>query len=376
MTNDKAFNIPAINNQKAALLRHLGLDSGSDLAWDSIIEIKTDDLADNERLAANTASVFDFRNARYYVDHNSSGMQSDSVVEFNSNLWAIKKASGVAIERGGNSSSPWSIKEPTELPSTIRMREAHCYPYLTNAFLPLWLEALRVAHLLLDRHEAEHGQETYYQDNFGADYIATLADPQFGSDAIMFDGVTDPAVSHLHRNAQPAWQAFKKAQEGLKSAPRGAIALLDNAGHWHIRVHAGDGYVSDGTTMRSSGPKPTAREIHECLLSFEAYTARCQAREERKILMNYARLRDLHLQPGMTIRDVELNYNCKRSKISFKVDSISESGYLKLVDGVLRGSRQRFTASVPACQIVAAQVLVAQPKKAVAPVDVETAALF
>ena len=92
--------------------------------------------------------------------------------------------------------------------------------------------------------------------------------------------------------------------------------------------------------------------------------------------MNYARLRDLHLQPGMTIRDVELNYNCKRSKISFKVDSISESGYLKLVDGVLRGSRQRFTASVPACQIVAAQVLVAQPKKAVAPVDVETAALF
>jgi len=38
--------------------------------------------------------------------------------------------------------------------------------------------------------------------------------------------------------------------------------------------------------MRSSGPKPSAREIHECLLSSEGYTARCQAREEKNILAN------------------------------------------------------------------------------------------
>jgi len=357
-------------------MRHLGLDSESARSWDSVIDVKMDGLADLEKLAAKSASVFDFQNARYYVDHISSGMQSDVVVAFNSNHWAIKKASALAIEGESKNSFPWTIKSPTDLPATIRMREAHCYPYLTKAFLPLWLEALRVTHLLLERHEAEHGQETYYQDNFGADYIATLADPQFGSNAIMFDGVSDPAMSHLHRNDQPAWQAFKKAQEGLKSAPRGAIALFDNAGHWHIRVHAGEGYISECRTMRSSGPKPTAQEIHECLLSSEAYTARCQAREERKILMNYARLRELRLHPGMTIRDVELNYNYKRSKISFKVDSISQSGYLSLVDGILRGSRQRFTATVPACQIVASQIQAAHQKKTTAPVAVETAALF
>jgi hypothetical protein len=270
----------------------------------------------------------------------------------------------------------WPIKDPTQLPADIRIREVLRYPYLANSFRPLWLEALQVAHLLLDRHKAEHGDETYYQDNFGFDFIAALPDPQFGSSDIVFDGVTDPAMAHLHRNDQPAWQAFKDAQQGLKTAPRGAIALLKDGERWHIRVHAGEGYVCDCKTMRSSGPKPTAQEIHNCLLSSEGYSARCQAREERTMLKNFARLRDLNLQPGMTILDVEINHNCKRTKISFKIESISSIGYLKLFDGVLRGSRQRFTATVPACLIVAEQVQAPDKKKAVAAVDLETAALF
>jgi hypothetical protein len=269
----------------------------------------------------------------------------------------------------------WPIHEPQQLPVTMRLREALHYPYLVNAYLPMWLEGLRVAHRLLDVHEKWNGDETYYQDNFGKDFIEALADPQFGSSEILFDGVTDPSMAHLHRNEQPAWQAFKQAQEGLKTAPRGAIALLRDGDRWQIRVHAGEGYISECRTMRSSGPKPEVREIHECLLATEAYTARCQAREEKEILRNFARLRELNLQPGQTLRDVELLHNYKFTKMSFRIVSISDTGYLKLGDGVLRGSRQRFTAVVPAWKITASQLQTSLPKKAVA-VDLDTAALF
>lgn len=268
----------------------------------------------------------------------------------------------------------WSIKEPFQLPET--MRQARGYHYLNNSFLPLWLEGLRVAHKLLDHHEEENGNETYYQDSFGADYIAALVEPQFDTASIVFDGETDPAMAHLHRIDQPAWQAFKNAQESLKSAPRGAIALLSAEGRWHIRIHAGDGYISECRTMRTSGPKPSVREIQECLLSYEGYLARCQAKEERTILSNYARLRDLNLQPGQTIRDVELTHNGKRSKISFTIQSISATGFLSLTDGVLRGSRTRFTATVAAWQITARQVQVPGPTQAVAAIDIDTAPLF
>ncbi|MFC5550172.1 hypothetical protein [Massilia aerilata] len=268
----------------------------------------------------------------------------------------------------------WPIKDPTQLP--IPMRKTNGYAYLSDAFFPLWLEGLRVAHMLLDDHEEKHGNETYYQDSFGGHYIAALADPQFGDAGIIFDGVTDPAMAHLHRNDQSAWQAFKAAQEGLKSAPRGAIALLCDQGRWHIRIHAGAGYLSECRTMRSSGPKPSVQEIRECLLSYEGYLARCHARVERTILRNFARLRELNLQPGLMLREVELQHKGRMSKMNFKIQSISENGYLFLTDGTLRGARERFTATVAACDINKDQVHVPPPKKAAAPVDHDTAPLF
>lgn len=268
----------------------------------------------------------------------------------------------------------WSIKDPSQLPPT--MRQAHGYPYLQNEFFSLWLAGLDVAHQLLELHEEQHGHETYFQDSFGAHYISALADPRFGTEDIVFDGVTDPSVAHLHRNDQPAWQAFANAREGLKSAPRGAIALLNNGGRWHIRLHAGGGYISECRTMRCTGPKPTASEIHSCLLSYEGYLARKQAEKEREIIRNFARLRELNLQPGQTVRDVEQTHNGKRSKISYRIQSISDTGYLSLVDGVLRGSRTRFTGSVAACRITASQVQAPEPKKAAPLVDLDTAPLF
>ena len=127
MNNERIpFDIPAIDNRKAALALHLGVDSENQDDWDSIIEVKIHDLAAHEKAAARSSSVFEFKNARYYVDHISSGMQSESVVAFNSNHWAIKKASASAIECGNDGTSRWSIKSPADLPATIRLREAHC----------------------------------------------------------------------------------------------------------------------------------------------------------------------------------------------------------------------------------------------------------
>ena len=268
----------------------------------------------------------------------------------------------------------WQTKDPTQLPAALRKN--HGYPYLCNSLFPMWLEGLEVSHRLLDAHEQQHGNDTYYQDNFGKDYIGALANPQFGADEIVFNAVTDPSMAHLHRKDHPSWQALKEACEGLKTAPRGAIALLGDADRWHIRIHAGDGYISDCKTMRSSGPKPSIGEIQNCVLSYEAYLSRCQARDERAVLKNFARLRELDLQPGQTVRDVELQHNGKRSKISFTIKSISDTGYLSLVDGVLRGSRSRFTATVPARDVTASQAKPLVPTKVAAPGDLATALLF
>lgn len=256
----------------------------------------------------------------------------------------------------------YSIKDPNHLPSTVRL--AHGYDYLNNELKSMWLDGLKVAHQLLERHERESGNEVYYQDNFGYDYIAALADPRIGADVgIVYDEVADPAQGHLPRKEQPSWQAFEEARLGLKLAPRGSIALLQVDERWHIRIHAGGGYVSDCKTMRSTGPKPSAREIQECVLSYEAYLARQQARKEREILRNFARLRELNLQPGMTLQDVVVPYNGKGCAMTFKIKSISETGFISLIDGKLRGSPKRFEATVPAFGVTIAQVRTSPPKK-------------
>lgn len=265
----------------------------------------------------------------------------------------------------------WTIQDPTQLPTTLRLKKAHSHPYLTNTFLPLWLECLLVAHRLLDCHEAWHPGDVYYDSNFVPDFISALADPQFGTSEIMFDGVTDPTTTHLARKDQPVWQAFQKAQEAIAKAPRGAIALLDHGGHWYIRVHAGDGYLFDCRTMRLSGPKPTAREIHECLLAYEGYLARCQATEEKRILANYARLLELNLQVGMAVRDVHVIHKGKSRNMHFKVRSISPAGYVDLFDGTLRGSGQRLCVWEPAHKILLSQVQAADAKMTARLVDLE-----
>lgn len=364
MKKDKPFDIPAINNQKAALLLHLGLDADGDR--DSVKEVETPGLAGATAAATKSVCVFEHRNVRYCVAHSSFGMKGDALVAFNSNHWTVTKVP---------TSTTWPIKDPVQLPAT--MRRAHGYDYLDNELNNMWLDGLAVAHQLLERHEEDHGHATYYQDSFGPAYIAALGDPRIGAGVgIVYDEVANPAHSHLPRKEQPSWQAFEEARLGLKLAPRGSIALLRADERWHIRIHAGGGYVSDCKTMRCTGPKPTAREIHECVLSTEGYLARKHAEKEREILRNFARLRELKLQPGHTLRDVELQHNGKTSKMTFRIQSISDNGFLSLVDGTLRGARGRFTATVAASRIKASQIQTPAPKKVAAPVDLDTAPLF
>lgn len=267
----------------------------------------------------------------------------------------------------------WTITDPTQLPANVRV--VAFYDYLNKEFLEMWLEGLEVAHRLTEQHAEQHGNATYYQDTFGAHYIAALANPRLEGD-IVFDEMAEPTHAHLHRNDQPSWQAFKLATERLKTEPRGSIALLGAEDRWHIRIHCGGGYVSDCKTMRSRGPKPSAREIHECLLSTESYLAKHQARKEREILSNFAAMRELKLQPGQRIRNVRAVFNGKTRSMTFTVKSISETGYVSLGDGTLAGSGQRFTHSVPACEITAEQLQAPKTKKAVTVVDPDTAVLF
>jgi len=366
MKNEKPFDIPAINNQKAALMLHLGLDGDSDSDWDSVKEVEQSGLSSATTAVTKPVRLFEHRDVRYCVAHASFGMEGHALVAFNSNHWTIEKVP---------TSTAWPINEPTELPAT--MRRAHGYDYLDNELNGMWLDGLAVAHQLLERHEEDHGHATYYQDSFGSGYIAALADPRIGAGVgIVYDEVANPAHSHLPRKEQPSWQAFEEARLGLKLAPRGSIALLRADDRWHIRIHAGGGHVSDCKTMRSTGPKPTAREIQECVLSYEAFLARKHAEKEREILRNFARLRELKLQPGHTLRDVQLQHNGKTSKMTFRIQSISDSGFLSLVDGTLRGARGRFTATVAASRIEASQIQAPAPKKVAAPVDHDTAPLF
>lgn len=366
MKNDKPFAVPTINNQKAALMLHLGLDCVNDQDWESVKEVATPGLTGAMAAVTKSVCVFDYSGIRYSVAHSSFGMKGEVVVSFNSNLWTIKKV---------RASTAWPITVPTQLPASMRL--AHGYDYLNGELNSMWLDGLAVAHQLLERHEEQYGHATYYQDSFGPDYITALADPRIGAGVgIMFDEVADPAHSHLPRKEQPSWQAFEEARLGLKLAPRGSIALMRADERWHIRIHAGGGYVSDCKTMRCTGTKPTAREIQECVLSYEGYLARKHAEKERQMLRNFARLRALKLQPGHTLHDVELQHNGKRRKMTFRIQSISETGYLSLVDGTLRGASGRFTATVAASDIEASQMQAPAPKKAAAPVDLDTASLF
>lgn len=72
----KAFDIPAVDNEKCALLKFLGL--GDDDS--AVIQVGTD---------ART-KIFEAHGERYRVCHGGARQEGD-IVSFNSNLWTVKR---------------------------------------------------------------------------------------------------------------------------------------------------------------------------------------------------------------------------------------------------------------------------------------------
>tara|TARA_B100000809_G_C15026530_1_gene490353 strand:- start:137 stop:415 length:279 start_codon:yes stop_codon:yes gene_type:complete len=76
----KAFNIPAINNQREALAKHLGVNSDIESDFATIVVL---DVSDG-------IHRFSHNDKTYLVTGQSSKLKSDAMVEFNSSFWAVK----------------------------------------------------------------------------------------------------------------------------------------------------------------------------------------------------------------------------------------------------------------------------------------------
>ena len=231
------------------------------------------------------------------------------------------------------------------------------YPYLA-AMPDYWRHAMDVAHRLLDQHEAASPNATYYQDNFGDDYI----------NALEFDGIARPlVVTSIHevtsclnssaRKDNPDWCAYSAALEELKALPRGTQILVrkiyEGGDHWEAKINAGAGYINGCSTMQRFKEQPGPEEAVKTLLRYEAYLARQQAQKERLILANYGRIKELGLVPGMRLREVRALHNGRTRSFSFDISAVHDNGTLRLVNGKLRGSRATFDTTKEACEISA-----------------------
>lgn len=265
-----------------------------------------------------------------------------------------------------------------EIPATLR--RAGMYPYLDNELQEYWLHAIDVAHQLLARHRQARGRETYYQDQFGSDFIGTLQNSWIPESAgVVGIFKLDNSLTAEQKKGEAAWCEYKAARDELKGRPRGSQILVHKRSisftAWEARIHAGGQYVSDCATMEKYAEQPPAAAAINCLLSYEAYLARKQAESELLMLANYARIRDLHLRPGMALKEIELVRNGKTRKFSFSIESITPDGKLVLTAGKLRGSANTFSSTINACSIDGNSIVQPKPPAKV-PVDTETAALF
>ncbi|MGF6440100.1 hypothetical protein [Paraburkholderia youngii] len=85
------FEVPAINNQKLALMRYLNLNGDNDADYDKVKELGSVSAGVS---GAYAMSVFEYDNATYHVAHASAGLEAAVLQEFNSNFWGIRKVEG------------------------------------------------------------------------------------------------------------------------------------------------------------------------------------------------------------------------------------------------------------------------------------------
>lgn len=272
----------------------------------------------------------------------------------------------------------FNITSHHDIPAEFR--RAGMYHYLDNELREYWLHAIDVAHQLLKRHKDTHGRATYYQDQFGADFIAALQNNWIPESAgIVGIFKLDQSLTAEQKKSDAGWCEYKAAREALQTQSRGSQILVHkrSIGYtaWEARIHAGGQYISDCATMKKYEQQPPAAAAVNCLLSYEAYLARKQAESELLMLANYARIRELQLQPGTALKEIELLHKGKMRKFSFAVQSITPTGKLVLAAGKLRGSASGFSSTIDASSIDRQSIaLPTMPVKA--PGDTATAELF
>lgn len=86
----KAFDIPGINNEKCALMKHLGLNIDCDAEYGRVVEIKK--VPSHRHVSSGrTVSYFGVGGDFYRVAHGADGLIGGKVQFFNSSLWSIEK---------------------------------------------------------------------------------------------------------------------------------------------------------------------------------------------------------------------------------------------------------------------------------------------
>ena len=79
-----AFNIPAINNEKEALMQYLKLNSDDANDWNKVKEIDVVPLPSRHRV-----KIFEYNSSIFHVADNGSRIKAEHVISFNSSLYAI-----------------------------------------------------------------------------------------------------------------------------------------------------------------------------------------------------------------------------------------------------------------------------------------------
>jgi len=94
VSNKKRFEVPAINNEKLALMRYLNLNGEDDADYEKVVDLEGLKLDSNGVSSTCAVSVFEYNNERYHVAHATAELETDALHEFNSNFWRIRKVEG------------------------------------------------------------------------------------------------------------------------------------------------------------------------------------------------------------------------------------------------------------------------------------------
>lgn len=104
---NKAFDIPAINNEKKALMIFLKLDNDNDEDRAKIIEIERFKLdCAHAPMSVIYVSVFEFESTRFHVAPSSSRMEGVCSMEFNSSRWIIAPQPSAPVPSASQIESP------------------------------------------------------------------------------------------------------------------------------------------------------------------------------------------------------------------------------------------------------------------------------